>query len=58
MPEGGGGQVTRYDACVTCIYRDECAGNCLGYVPDDETEMARAEYAELCADIERDERED
>lgn len=47
--------MTRYEACVTCIYRDECAGNCLGYVPDDETEMARAEYAELCADIERDE---
>ena len=44
-----------YEACVTCISRDECAGICLGYVPDDETEMAWAEYAELCADIERDE---
>ena len=44
-----------YMDCVTCIYRDECAGNCLGYVPDDETEMARAEWAELMADIERDE---
>ena len=50
--------MTQYEECATCIYSDECAWNCLGYVPDDATEMARAEYAELCADIERDERED
>ena len=30
--------------CYTCIHRDECAENCIGYVEDDETRGEREAY--------------
>jgi len=44
--------------CATCLYRETCDDTCLGYVPDDETAAARADYEERCADIDSDESED
>lgn len=41
--------------CVTCLYREDCAGPCTGYVMDVETREAKDAYEELVADIERDE---
>lgn len=40
--------------CSTCLYKDVCV-DCVGYVEDEKTASARAEYEELCADVEREE---
>lgn len=41
--------------CDSCLYRNNCAGSCTGYVMDDETRNAKDAYEELLADIEREE---
>lgn len=41
--------------CGTCLYRDDCAETCTGYVMAAEAREAKDAYYELVADIERDE---
>ena len=41
--------------CATCVYRFDCHGPCVGYEPDEETVAGRDDWAELQADIERNE---
>lgn len=41
--------------CDSCLYRDDCAETCIGYVINKETSDAKDAYEELLADIAREE---